>query len=98
MGLLVSLEVTKYVKMVTRLNIMGSVQQFVSHFMKRLEVLMHGAQVFSAPKYCDQGTNKGAFIRIDEEGTQSFFQFEAKPHPPLKPMAYAGPGMQFMGL
>jgi len=54
--------------------------------------------VFSAPKYCDQGTNKGAFIRIDAEGKQQYFQFEAKPHPPLKPMAYAGTGLQFLGM
>jgi len=51
--------------------------------------------VFSAPQYCDQGTNKGAFIRVDAAGEKSYFQFEAKPHPPLKPMAYAT-GTPFM--
>jgi hypothetical protein len=30
-----------------------------------------------------------AQIRIDERGTQHHTQFEAKPHPPLKPMAYS---------
>ncbi|KZT43623.1 protein phosphatase 5 [Sistotremastrum suecicum HHB10207 ss-3] len=51
--------------------------------------------VFSAPQYCDQGTNKGAFIRIDAAGSLEYFQFEAKPHPPMRPMAYAPslPGM-----
>ncbi|KAH9948541.1 phosphoprotein phosphatase [Amylocystis lapponica] len=49
--------------------------------------------VFSAPNYVDQGGNKGAFIRIDAAGTQQYTQFEAKPHPPMKPMAYASGGL-----
>ncbi|KAI0066098.1 protein phosphatase 5 [Artomyces pyxidatus] len=49
--------------------------------------------VFSAPNYVDQGGNKGAFIRIDSAGTQEYFQFEAQPHPPMKPMAYAQGGL-----
>ncbi|KAG5648620.1 hypothetical protein DXG03_003231 [Asterophora parasitica] len=54
--------------------------------------------VFSAPNYVDQGGNKGAFIRIDAAGTQQYFQYEAMPHPPLKPMAYVqgGLGSMFM--
>ncbi|KAG6845299.1 hypothetical protein H0H87_011149 [Tephrocybe sp. NHM501043] len=44
--------------------------------------------VFSAPNYVDQGGNKGAFIRIDSTGNQQYHQFEAQPHPNLKPMAY----------
>ncbi|KAG1867385.1 phosphoprotein phosphatase [Suillus subluteus] len=49
--------------------------------------------VFSAPNYVDQVGNKGAFIRIDAEGEQKYFQFEATPHPPMKPMAYAQGGL-----
>ena len=32
-------------------------------------------------------------IRIDAEGTQNYTQFDAKPHPPMKPMAYASGGL-----
>lgn len=46
--------------------------------------------VFSAPNYVDQANNKGAFVRIDSTGEKEFRQFEASPHPPMRPMAYAG--------
>ncbi|KAH9978821.1 phosphoprotein phosphatase [Lactifluus volemus] len=49
--------------------------------------------VFSAPNYVDQGGNKGAFIRIDAEGTQQYIQFEAQPHPNVRPMAYQAGGL-----
>ncbi|KZT08357.1 protein phosphatase 5, partial [Laetiporus sulphureus 93-53] len=49
--------------------------------------------VFSAPNYVDQGGNKGAFIRIDAAGSQEYTQFDATPHPPMKPMAYASGGL-----
>ncbi|KAI0790789.1 Metallo-dependent phosphatase-like protein [Abortiporus biennis] len=49
--------------------------------------------VFSAPNYVDQAGNKGAFIRIDSEGSQKYTQFEATPHPPMKPMAYVQGGL-----
>jgi len=49
--------------------------------------------VFSAPNYVDQAGNKGAFIRIDAEGNQQYTQFDARPHPPVKPMAYASNGL-----
>ncbi|KAG8860738.1 hypothetical protein FRB91_001002 [Serendipita sp. 411] len=45
--------------------------------------------VFSAPNYVDQSGNKGAFVRIDAHGTQEYTTFDAVPHPPMKPMAYA---------
>lgn len=46
--------------------------------------------VFSAPNYCDQMGNKGAFIRFCHgENEPVYTQFEAAPHPPIKPMAYA---------
>ncbi|KIY74393.1 protein phosphatase 5, partial [Cylindrobasidium torrendii FP15055 ss-10] len=46
--------------------------------------------VFSAPNYVDQVGNKGAFIRINARGDREYFQFDASPHPDMKPMAYAG--------
>ncbi|KAJ1329230.1 serine/threonine-protein phosphatase 5 [Microdochium nivale] len=45
--------------------------------------------VFSAPKYCDQTENRGAYINVSPSYKLSFHQFDAVPHPPIKPMAYA---------
>ena len=45
--------------------------------------------VFSAPNYCDQMGNKGAILSFDNEGEYTVTQFEAVPHPPMRPMAYA---------
>jgi serine/threonine-protein phosphatase 5 len=45
--------------------------------------------VFSAPKYCDTTENKGAYINIGPELKLEYHQFEAVPHPDIKPMAYA---------
>eukprot|EP00164_Ancoracysta_twista_P006672 GFYU01009329.1.p1 GENE.GFYU01009329.1~~GFYU01009329.1.p1 ORF type:complete len:491 (-),score=135.40 GFYU01009329.1:512-1984(-) len=45
--------------------------------------------IFSAPNYCDQMGNKGAFINFDKSCKPKFTQFEAVPHPPIRPMAYA---------
>jgi serine/threonine-protein phosphatase 5 len=48
--------------------------------------------VFSAPNYCDQMGNKGAFIRLDGKTlTPKFTSFAAVPHPAVKPMQYANP-------
>lgn len=46
--------------------------------------------IFSAPNYCDQMGNKGALLRFDSEGEYVVKQFSAVPHPPVRPMAYAG--------
>ncbi|POM79022.1 Serine/threonine-protein phosphatase 5 [Phytophthora palmivora] len=46
--------------------------------------------VFSAPNYCDQMGNKGAFIRFEKDMQPRFTQFVAVEHPPIRPMAYAG--------
>ncbi|KAK7546247.1 Metallo-dependent phosphatase-like protein [Phyllosticta citricarpa] len=46
--------------------------------------------VFSAPKYCDSTENKGAYIDIGPDYKLDFTVFDAVPHPPIKPMAYAG--------
>ena len=53
--------------------------------------------VFSAPNYCDSVGNKGAFCRIDDQGTMKFQVFEAQPHPDIKPMAYAGNMQNMIG-
>jgi len=52
--------------------------------------------VFSAPNYVDQSGNLGAFIRIDDAGSQECKQFEKQWHPPLKPMHYAQGGLASM--
>jgi serine/threonine-protein phosphatase 5 len=46
--------------------------------------------VFSAPNYCDQMGNKGAFVRFEEDMIPRFTQFTAVPHPNVPPMRYAG--------
>ncbi|KAH8162106.1 hypothetical protein CIB48_g6144 [Xylaria polymorpha] len=45
--------------------------------------------VFSAPKYCDQTENRGAYINIGPDYKLNFHQFDAVEHPPIRPMAYA---------
>ncbi|KAG9153906.1 hypothetical protein Leryth_006014 [Lithospermum erythrorhizon] len=46
--------------------------------------------VFSAPNYCDQMGNKGAFIRFEAPNLKpDIVTFSAVPHPDVKPMAYA---------
>ncbi|XP_045607414.1 serine/threonine-protein phosphatase 5 [Procambarus clarkii] len=46
--------------------------------------------VFSAPNYCDTMGNKGAFITMNgKDLKQRYTSYEAVPHPPVKPMAYA---------
>lgn len=52
----------------------------------------HGGKcitIFSAPNYCDQMHNKGAFIRFKEDMQPAFTQFECSPHPDIPPMRYA---------
>lgn len=46
--------------------------------------------VFSAPNYCDTMGNKGAYITMKGKDLKpNFTTYEAVPHPPVKPMAYA---------
>jgi len=53
--------------------------------------------VFSAPNYCDQMGNKGAFIRFHNEKMEpEYTKFEAAPHPNVPPMAYAGNMANFL--
>jgi len=49
----------------------------------------HLVTVFSAPNYCDQVGNKGAFINFDSQMNPKYVSFAAVPHPSIKPMAYA---------
>ena len=64
-----------------------------SHEVKEEGYLVeHGGKtitVFSAPNYCDSMGNKGAFIHFGKDLEPKFTQFEAVPHPDVKPMAYA---------
>ncbi|KAL7579036.1 hypothetical protein ACA910_019076 [Epithemia clementina (nom. ined.)] len=74
-----------------------------SHEVKEEGYLVeHGGKtitVFSAPNYCDTMGNKGAFIHFFGEDSNNSYsntilepvytQFEAVPHPDVKPMAYA---------
>ena len=53
----------------------------------------HGGKtitVLSAPNYCDQMGNKGAFIHLDKTLKPKFTTFTAVPHPSVRPMQYAG--------
>lgn len=49
--------------------------------------------IFSASNYVDQVGNKGAFARIDAQGTIQYIQFEAQPHPNMRPMHYVSGAM-----
>ncbi len=64
-----------------------------SHEVKEEGFLIeHGGKtitVFSAPNYCDTMGNKGALIHFDETLVPKFVQYEAVPHPQVRPMAYA---------
>ncbi|KAL7980746.1 hypothetical protein Chor_001900 [Crotalus horridus] len=51
--------------------------------------------VFSAPNYCDQMGNKGAYIHLQGSDLRpEFHQFTAVPHPNIKPMVYANSLLQ----
>ena len=54
--------------------------------------------IFSAPNYCDQMKNKGAFIRFYEDMKPNFEQFSEVPHPKLPPMMYSSGLMSQFGL
>jgi serine/threonine-protein phosphatase 5 len=45
--------------------------------------------IFSAPNYCDQVGNKGAYIRFEHDMVPKFTSYSAVPHPPMRPMFYA---------
>ncbi|XP_065845357.1 serine/threonine-protein phosphatase 5-like [Oscarella lobularis] len=54
--------------------------------------------VFSAPNYCDQMDNRGAFITMSSDLKPEFTTFRAVPHPDVKPMAYANILLSGLGL
>jgi len=55
--------------------------------------------VFSAPNYCDQIGNKGAFIRFEGKAMKpQFTTFEHVKHPGKRPMQYSAMGMGLMGM
>ena len=47
--------------------------------------------IFSAPNYCDQMGNKGAYINISSDLKPEFISYSAVSHPSVKPMVYASP-------
>jgi serine/threonine-protein phosphatase 5 len=51
-----------------------------------LTFLLTSSPVFSAPRYCDSTENKGAYINIGPDYKLQYEQFEAVPHPDIKPM------------
>jgi len=59
----------------------------------------HGGKlvtIFSAPNYCDQMGNKGAYIHLQHDCKPVYNQFDAVPHPAVRPMAYASNGLGSM--
>lgn len=60
-----------------------------SIFFSLFDCAANNELVFSAPKYCDMTENKGAYINIGPEYKLDFHQFDAVPHPNIRPMAYA---------
>jgi serine/threonine-protein phosphatase 5 len=60
-------------------------------------VVLHGGKlitVFSAPNYCDQIGNKGAYLRFEGKDMKPQpTQFAHVPHPGKRPMAYAPKGL-----
>jgi serine/threonine-protein phosphatase 5 len=51
--------------------------------------------VFSAPNYCDQIGNKGAYIIFKQDCVPDIRQFTHVPHPKVPVMAFSSP---FMGM
>jgi serine/threonine-protein phosphatase 5 len=51
---------------------------------------------FVSPRWFEIRTEVHAMsqIRIDSAGTREYIQFDAVPHPPLKPMAYVQDGLK----
>lgn len=54
--------------------------------LSRSRLLTKSCVVFSAPKYCDQTENRGAYINIGSDYKLNFHQFDAVEHPPIRPM------------
>lgn len=70
--------------------------------MEGYEVAHNGriVTIFSAPNYCDQMANKGAYIRLygdDPKLRPEFKTFDAVPHPNVPAMKYAPNLMSMLG-
>ena len=52
--------------------------------------------IFSAPNYCDQMGNRGAWIRFGHDCVPAFTTFDAAPHPAVRAMKYAPMGGMMM--
>jgi len=52
--------------------------------------------IFSAPNYCDQMGNKGAYIRFEHDMKPKFTSYKEVAHPASKAMQYASPIMRLM--
>jgi serine/threonine-protein phosphatase 5 len=74
-----------------KLNLLSNI-----YFNRFLFILGKCITVFSAPNYCDQMGNKGAFITITgDDITPKFTSYEAVPHPAVRPMMYANQSSLF---
>ncbi len=60
--------------------------KFYSDMVMLVQGDINNASVFSAPKYCDMTENRGAYINIGPDYKLKFSQFDAVPHPNIKPM------------
>lgn len=54
--------------------------------------------LFSAPNYCDQMGNQGAFITFKKDMIPMFTSFDRVPHPPIRPMAYQASSYSMFGI
>lgn len=55
--------------------------------------------IFSAPNYCDQMGNEGAYIHIRGPDLEPrFTKFKCVPHPKVAPMAFSNPLLRLAGL
>mmetsp|Transcript_49800 Transcript_49800/g.63800 ORF Transcript_49800/g.63800 Transcript_49800/m.63800 type:complete len:644 (+) Transcript_49800:104-2035(+) len=54
--------------------------------------------LFSAPNYCDQMGNQGAFITFKKDMVPEFTSFDRVPHPPIRPMAYQASSYSMFGI
>lgn len=53
--------------------------------------MTNGDAVFSAPRYCDSTENRGAYINIGPDYKLNYEQFDAVPHPDIRPMVRESP-------
>lgn len=81
-----SFAVTKSEWTVTRCSTTGGALQVTSFDLAIDGALLTSFAVFSAPRYCDSTENRGAYINIGPDYKLKYEQFDAVPHPDIKPM------------